>query len=386
MSNIKFHESTKNIKTLDKAKDISKHMKNSFVKTKEKIEENRQIDYDTPHSYATESVFTKAKDISSSTAYKADQLGRRSLKKAPETLREAKTGAIRIKQRIHNVAKNIKTKRAVKAANNSKTVGKTAIKTVKTSKQTAQASVKTAQATLKASQKAAQTAKAVAKATAHTAKVTAKAVVATVKTTIAAVKGLITLIAAGGWVAIVVILVICMVGLLISSPFGIFFSSEKTNNPNDMTITSAIEQINNDFAAEIERIKSENPHDEVNEITTPQNWKDVIAIYAVKYSADPNNPNEVVTINNAKLEAVKSIFWDMNDISFILETIEPETNSSEQYTSNLPVSKKILHITVKNKNCSEMAAQYAFSSEQYKMLNELMSDKNKAVFDSIFNN
>lgn len=385
MNNIKFHKSVKNIKTLDKSKDVSNHMKNAFIKTKEKFVENSQIDHDSPHAYATESVSTKVKDISSSTSYKIEKLGRQSLKKAPETLREAKTGAIHIKQRIHKISKSIKTKKAVKTANNSKTAGKTAVKTVKTSKQTAQASVKTVQATMKASQKAAQTAKAAAKATAQTAKITAKAVVAAVKTTVAAVKGLIALIAAGGWVAVVIILVICMIALLVSSPFGIFYSNDKTN-PDNMTITSVIEHINNDFTAKIEKIKSENPHDEIEGITVPQNWKDVLAVYAVKYSADPDNPVEVATIDNKKSESIKSIFWDMNDISFILETIEPETISSEQCTSNLPTSKKILHITVKNKSYSEMAAQYAFSSEQYKLLNELMSDKNKAVFDTFLNN
>ena len=384
MSNIKFHKSVKNIKTLDKSKDVSNHMKNAFIKTKEKFVENSQIDHDSPHAYATESVSTKVKDISSSTSYKIEKLGRQSLKKAPETLREAKTGAIHIKQRIHKISKSIKTKKAVKTANNSKTAGKTAVKTVKTSKQTAQASVKTVQATMKASQKAAQTAKAAAKATAQTAKVTAKAVVAAVKTTVAAVKGLITLIAAGGWVAVVIILVICMVALLVLSPFGVFYSNDKTDSGN-MTITSAIEQINNDFSAEIERIKADNPHDKVDGITAPQNWKEVLAIYAVKYSTDPNNPIEVASINKEKFEAIKTIFWDMNSISFTFETIEPVFISSDQSTSEQPSSKIILHMIIKNKSCSEIAAQYTFNPEQYEQLNELMKPEYYDMWDALLN-
>ena len=40
-------------------------------------------------------------------------------------------------------------------------------------------------------------------------------------------------------------------------------------------------------------------------VTTPQNWKEVLAVYAVKYSTDPQNPAEVVTIDNEKFEDIK---------------------------------------------------------------------------------
>ena len=50
-----------------------------------------------------------------------------------------------------------------------------------------------------------------------------EATVAAVKAIIAAVKGLIAAIAAGGWVAVVVIIVLCLVALIAGSVFGIFF-------------------------------------------------------------------------------------------------------------------------------------------------------------------
>jgi len=381
LPDIKTKEMIKDIKSIDKSAYL-KNMKNAFVRTKEKAEETQRSDSDTPHTYATESVSAKAKELSNTAAKKTELFSRQSLKKAPDTLQKAKIDASNIKQRIHNTAKSIKTKRAVRTASHSRTAGKTAANTVKKSKQTAQVSVKTAQATMKASQKAAQTARATAKATAHT----AKAVMATVKATIAAVKGLITLIAAGGWVAIVVILIICMVGLLVSSPFGIFFSNEETNNPSDMSITSAIEQINHDFNTKIEQIKFENPHDEVDGITTPQNWKEVLAIYAVKYSTDPNNPNEVATIDSQKFEDIKTVFWDMNSITFTIETIESEAVSEDPSTSAQPSSKIILHITVENKSCSEIAAQYAFNPEQHEQLNELMSNEFNNVWEKFLDN
>ena len=375
MSKIKQRESTKNIRTLNKAKDLYQHMKHSFVKTKEQAEENREIK-DTPHVYATDSIFAKATELTKTTTYKVNNLGRRSFKKVPETVQNANVEVIRIKQKFQSAVNSIKSKGTVKNA------GKTASKGVKTTKQTSQTSVKAAQATMKASQKAAQTAKAAAKVTAQTAKVTAKAIVAAVKATIAAVKGLITMIAAGGWVAIVIILVVCMVASLASSPFGIFYSNDEAT-PGNMTMTSVIKQIDQDFNNEIEKIKTENPHDEVDVITTPQNWRDVLAVYAVKNSANPDNPIEIVTIDNQKYEAIKSVFWDMNNIFFKLEKIELETVYDESSSTEQTNSKTILHIIIKNKSCSEMEAQYAFNSEQCKLLDEFMSDNLKSIWSEL---
>ena len=62
---------------------------------------------------------------------------------------------------------------------------------------------------MKASQKAAQAAKAAAKATVAGVKAAVKAPIAAVKAIIAATKALVAAIAAGGWVAVAVIVVIC---------------------------------------------------------------------------------------------------------------------------------------------------------------------------------
>ena len=175
-----------------------------------------------------------------------------------------------------------------------------------------------------------------------------------------------------------------MVAFIFSSPFSIFYSGDTESTQNGITLTSAIDQINSEFSAEIERIKSENPHDEVEGITTPQNWKDVLAVYAVKYSADPDNPTDVATIDNEMFENLKTIFWDMNIISFTLETVEPGSPSEEPSASEDQV-KTILHITVQNKSCSEMAAQYTFGPEQNEQLNELLKPEYNYLWDNLLN-
>ena len=124
-------------------------------------------------------------------------------------------------------------KQSARSAGNSsikfaeKSTAKTAQKTVKTAEQTAKTSIKTtkqaaftaqktAKATAKTAQKAAQAAQKAAKATAEATKATAKAVVTAVKAIIASTKALIAAIAAGGWVAIVIILFVVLFGAAIA--------------------------------------------------------------------------------------------------------------------------------------------------------------------------
>lgn len=66
------------------------------------------------------------------------------------------------------------------------------------------------------------------------AKVAVKATIAAVKAIIAATKALIAAIAAGGWIAVLVIIVICLIGLIIGSCFGIFFSGEDSGTGQTM--------------------------------------------------------------------------------------------------------------------------------------------------------
>ena len=103
---------------------------------------------------------------------------------------------------------------------------KTANSTVKSVEQAGTASVKTAQATFKAAQKTAiesaktaQRIRAAAKATATTAKALAAAAAKAAKAIIAAVQELITAIAAGGWVAllVIVLVVMCFAGFMFAS-------------------------------------------------------------------------------------------------------------------------------------------------------------------------
>ena len=86
----------------------------------------------------------------------------------------------------------------------------------KTAVKTGQQAAKSAQATARTAQKTAQTAKVAAQKAAQAAKWTAQATAKAVRAIIAGVKALVSAIIAGGWVAVVIILIIVLLGCAVS--------------------------------------------------------------------------------------------------------------------------------------------------------------------------
>lgn len=308
-------------------------------------------------------------------------------KAAAQVLHPSGTPGHTIRQAADTGVKSIKeaTKGTVKTAQRSiKTAGHTARAAVKTS----QAAAKTAAKTAQAAQRAAQTTR-TARAAAVSVKTAAKAMAAAIKAIIATTKSLIALIAVGGWIAVVVILVICLAGLLLGSAFGIFYSNESFDG-NTPVMTEVVNRLNEEFAAEIQRIKDENPHDTLelsgSDSISANQWREILAVYAVKVTADPENGMEVATLDDTKVGILRDVFWDMNKIDYWIETIEHEetvTTTDEdgnETTETITTTETILHINMTSRSHTDMIAEYGFNPDQVKMLNELMKDEYQQLF------
>ncbi len=308
-------------------------------------------------------------------------------KAAAQILHPSGTPGRTIRQAADTGVKSIKeaTKGTVKTAQRSiKTAGHTARAAVKTS-QAAKTAAKTAQTT----QRAAQAARLAARAAAVSAKTAAKAMAVAIKAIIATVKSLIALIAVGGWIAVLVIIVICLAGLLLGSAFGIFYSNESFDG-NTPVMTEVVNRLNGEFAAEIRRIQDENPHDTLelsgSDSISANQWREILAVYAVKVTADPENGMEVATLDDTKVGILRDVFWDMNKIDYWIETIEHEetvTTTDEdgnETTETITTTETILHINISSKSHTDMIAEYGFNPDQVKMLNELMKDEYQQLF------
>lgn len=191
---------------------------------------------------------------------------------------------------------------------------------------------------------------------------------------LSAARSLAAAMMAGGSTVLSMVLVICLIGLLIASPFGIFFSGEDSGT--GYTMPEAVSVLNGEFAARIEQIKAENPYDELDmdnagSAAMISNWRDVLAVYAVRTTTDASSPDEVATLTEEKLDILRQIFWDMNEISYWLETISGGEDEEDTV---------ILHIRVAVKDHLQMAEAYHFTTEQKKLLEELMQPEYEELF------
>ena len=137
----------------------------------------------------------------------------------PPLIKTRRQGKRTIKTTARNAEKTVKStaKGTIKTAENGvKTAQATSKTAIKTTEQTVQAAQAAAKASAKAAQKAAQTAKATAKATAEATKTAVKATVSAVKAIIAGTKALISALIAGGWIAVVIILIVVLLGCAVS--------------------------------------------------------------------------------------------------------------------------------------------------------------------------
>ena len=270
MADIKTRDAVKGtIKAIDKAAIASERMKSAYVGIKEKAEQGYYADENSATEYTADRISYAADRVKDEGIHQFNKQGQKAVKTTQENIGKAKDKINDFKQSravkaaeqkaaqnmseqhglqirygaasrssatdVSQTAKSqlIKTRQQgqkmikTTARNAEKAVKASAKGTVKTTEKgikTAQAtskvaikttetSVKTAQAAAKASVKTAQKATQAAKATA---KATAEATIAAVKAIIAGTKALISALIAGGWITVVIILIVVLLGCAVS--------------------------------------------------------------------------------------------------------------------------------------------------------------------------
>ena len=408
------------VKVIDKSAVAAERMKDAYVRTKDKAEHGVFAAESSPEEYAADRTLTGTETAAHEAAHGLDKAGRKGVKTTKENISKAKDYFQRRKadlpkkqtkdamRRVRRSADT--TQKAIKTVDRSgktikqtaKSTGKAAVKTtqksIKTAEQTSRTAIKTtqaaaktaqktAQATAKAAKTAAQTARAAAKATAAGIKAAVKATAAAVKAIVAGTKALIAAIAAGGWIAVVVIIVICLIGLIVGSCFGIFFSGEDSGT--GQTMRQAVQEINADYQSQIDTTRATIIYDELEMSGSRAVWPEVLAVYAVKTTTDPDDPQEVATVDDAKKAILKDIFWRMNELSsrteskteeVITETDDGHGNIVETTTT---VTRTYLYITVSHKTADEMADLYGFNEEQRQQLSELLAEENNSLWSAV---
>ena len=441
----------KGIKAIDKAAVASERMKEAYIRTKDKADHSLYAEESSPGEYASDRLSAGVDNVTHEAVHQFDKQGRRgvqttkeNISQLKEKIQKRKAAAEQPKKQAEKQAaqqagqpatrwsgrqaadtvsepakavrqergaiktldrgkKGIKTvdrgrKNIKQASSTAKGTIKTTSKSIKTAEKTAKASIKTSQQAAKAAQRTAQATARAARAAAHAARVAArtavvaakaavKATVAAVKAIIAATKALIAAIAAGGWIAVLVIIVICLIGMIIGSCFGIFFSGEDSGS--GYTMQNVVQEINDDYQQQIDTTKANLSHDVLEMSGSRAVWPEVLAVYAVKTTTDPDNPQEVATIDDSKKAILTDIFWEMNQISSRTETrtetviTETDDGNGNIVETESTVTQTYLYITVSHKTAEEMAAQYGFDEEQKEQLAELLAEENRSLWSAV---
>ena len=372
MSDIKTKDiKPKSVKKLDKAVAWTERVKDPIVYANEKSKDavsgdGNIVDYGSDKIkyvsnrakdesiYATKKGVTKTKDI----AIKKYQ--KKKLSKATSK---------------DNIGKGIKTSKTI--SKNSEKVGKEATKlSKKMLEQGKQLAIKGSKAAVKGT------------------KAAFKGLKASIKAIIAACKSLVAILTAGGAVAAIPIIVIFLIGLLIYSIFGIFFSSDSNNQ---VKMSDCIAELNSKMDARILDIERREIHDEVVIESNQAPWKDILSVYAARVSN--GNEEEVMTITPEKKKILEEVFWDMNYVTYetkvekykvktIDSRVHIELNGNSHYQrptasdikhydveTETETEKRVLHIYINSKSPSELITKYNFNETQLKQYQELSSDK-----------
>ncbi len=370
MKDIKTKENKiKNIKTLDKTKAWTERIKDPAMYLNEKVKDNT-----TGNTNAVDYASDKLKYEANRAKDEAEYLSKKGINKTRNSVIERKEKKI-IKEKIDGVKTKEKIEKIVKSEN--KKFSK------KITEQGKRLAISIKEKTIKGSKKIFNSSK------------------SAIKGMIAGLKSLVSILLAGGFVLMIPIIIICLIGLLIYSIFGIFFSSDSSNS---VKMSDCIVELNNEMEYKIKSLEKSIVHDEVVIDSDKAPWKDVLSVYAARVSN--GNEEEVMTMNQEKEKILREVFWDMHTITtelkiekYTKKTIDSRddfeltdgglskkpTSALDKYEVDVETTttKNILHIYIRRNNPNSLIEKYNFNEVQRNQYEELMKDEHNNLWSSV---
>ena len=410
MKTAKTRESLRSIKVVDKTEGLAKKSKNGASSLANSAEETQNPRHETEVEYAGNEVQDKEERSGRALVRGAARVGQwgyrttvrniqrwrnrpRKIKLKVDTPKElpppqrplltegAKGGAKTASKGIKNGSKAAKS--ASKAS--AKAAKKTAKTSAKAAKKAAKASAKAARAGMKASVRAAQAIKRAAIATVKFIKVAVKAIIATAKAVIAGVKALVAAIAAGGWVAVLIIVVIVIVALVAGSIFAIFIPAEQ----NGITVYDVMGELDREFHDKEKELLANCQYDVLTYDGEMADWNEIVAIYAVKLNLDTENPQEIATFDEAKADELRNIYRTMNTVRLETRTetkeVKKQVRDEDGNLKEVTETVTTTYVTVKRTGLTALQAadEYDFTDYQIEMLTLLLDEKNDELWQGL---
>ena len=410
MRTAKTRESLRSIKVVDKTEGLAKKSKNGASSLANSAEETQNPRHETEVEYAGNEVQDKEERSGRALVRGAARVGQWGYRTTVRNIQRWRNRPRKIKLKVEEpkqlpppkrplltegtkqgaktASKGIKngSKAAKKASRASaKAAKKTAKTSAKAAKQAAKASAKAAKAGVKMSVRAAQAIKRAAIATVKFIKVAVKAIIATAKAVIAGVKALVAAIAAGGWVAVLIIVIIVLVALVAGSIFAIFIPAEQ----NGITVYDVMGELDREFHNKEQELLANCQYDVLTYEGEMADWNEIVAIYAVKLNLDTENPQEIATFDEAKADELRNIYRTMNNVRLETRTetkevkkqVRDENGNLKEVTETVTTT----YVTVKRTGLTALQAadEYDFTDYQIEMLTMLLDEKNDELWQGL---
>ena len=278
--------------------------------------------------------------------------------------------------------------------------------TLWSTKTAAKAAVKTTQATAKASAKAAQAA---VKTSVYAVKAAAASGKVAISAIAALLKALIAFIAAGGWIVLLIIVLVAIIYFILNGAVGMLFTVDE-----DGDYTALVTEVSTLTDTYYERAEASLDHyrnsytvdgnepelifvgvclpDNGEEIFYPNNLHDVLAVFYTEVLSGQSGVESLNYLSEDRKKRLQEIFWDMNSLKLSVEKIvdvreEPEEDEEDADAdegaeedaeeTEGKVIQKIVHLKVDrtSKSAWQIADQYGFTDEQRSILEDYMSDE-----------
>ena len=410
MRTARTRESLRSIKVVDKTEGLAKKSKNGASSLANSAEETQNPRHETEVEYAGNEVQDKEERSGRALVRGAARVGQWGYRTTVRNIQKWRNRPRKIKLKVEEpkqlpppkrplltegtkqgaktASKGIKngSKAAKKASRASaKAAKKTAKTSAKAAKQAAKASAKAAKAGVKMSVRAAQAIKRAAIATVKFIKVAVKAIIATAKAVIAGVKALVAAIAAGGWVAVLIIVIIVLVALVAGSIFAIFIPAEQ----NGITVYDVMGELDREFHDKEQELLANCQYDVLTYEGEMADWNEIVAIYAVKLNLDTENPQEIATFDEAKADELRNIYRTMNNVRLETRTetkevkkqVRDENGNLKEVTETVTTT----YVTVKRTGLTALQAadEYDFTDYQIEMLTMLLDEKNDELWQGL---
>ena len=199
-----------------------------------------------------------------------------------------------------------------------------------------------------------------------TARQAAQAAGRALRAVIAAAKALAAAATSGGGIVIAVVIVICLCGIILASPLGIFFAgSDETTRA--VSPAQAVAQINGELGEKISSMQADGGYDTLEIQGQPPPWSDILAVFAAK-AAGTADGTTVAILDAANVEALRTVFWDMTKLTSSREVEHPASGDTPAWT------ERILTVTITARTPDDMRVFYSFTEEQNEALDELLAN------------